>query len=83
MAGSNYNASNMSEVFQMLESNNVDVVNEIKQLIYEQYEEGNAKYFLKSNFVLSCRIHLLVPLFFIVNVTKLIISKIIQCKGDM
>ena len=52
MAGSNYNASNMSEVFQMLESNNVDVVNEIKQLIYEQYEEGNAKYFLKSNLVL-------------------------------
>ena len=63
MAGSNYNASNMSEVFQMLESNNVDVVNEIKQLIYEQYEEGKAsKIHFKSNFVSSCRIHLLVLL---------------------
>ncbi len=44
MAAFNYNASNMSEVFQMLESNNVDIVNEIKQLIYEQYEEGKARF---------------------------------------
>ena len=35
-----YNVSNMSDLFQMLESNNPEVVKEIKQLIYEQYEEG-------------------------------------------
>ena len=35
-------AQNMSELFQMLESNNQEVVKEIKQVIYEQYEEGEA-----------------------------------------
>ena len=35
-------AQNMSELFQMLESNNQEVVKEIKQVIYEQYEEGES-----------------------------------------
>jgi len=64
MAAFNYNASNMSEVFQMLESNNVDIVNEIKQLIYEQYEEGKARFVychsgtseLKRYPIFSCQI---------------------------
>ena len=36
-----YNVSNISELFQTLESNNQDVVKEIKQVIYEMYDEGN------------------------------------------
>jgi hypothetical protein len=36
-----YNAANISDLFQLLESNNQEVVKEIKQVIYEQYEEGS------------------------------------------
>ena len=36
-----YNVSNISELFQTWESNNQDVVKEIKQVIYEMYDEGN------------------------------------------
>ena len=40
-----YNVTNMSDLFQMLESNNQEVVREIKQVIYEQYEEGKCLVF--------------------------------------
>lgn len=35
-----YNVSNITELFSMLESNNADVAREMKQAIYEQYDEG-------------------------------------------